>query len=391
MADIVRRLTTIDSFQVLQDKMENWSKAYYLNTWDQNVARGLEIALLSSRIQDQILKVVSQNADEGVYRSPRLTTRLGESKDACEYYARRIQFAVQDAQKQLDLMRLRCDYLNHEVHDSVLRKEAEDDVKSGRYSPVLTARSGRSSPVGRLSYRARSPSPVAVDAYAAPPVTSSLDEQLRIKELLARYSDLYYVDRVDTMRSLNLLSRDHVNNERIVFATVAGAFETVRQEFNSVRAGVRSDFLLSYVGPPSLDLAVLDYIRARPELCPLEDLSERVLRLLRLSPILYLPSGYYDAVDAFLRKSIRLAWDLQQFLVPVHALSAVDGEFVDEVKYRRSAESDFGAPLADHFIWPCLVQGARVVARGELTSKLGASSRASLYRASSDYLTPRAY
>lgn len=42
-----------------------------------------------------------------------------------------------------------------------------------------------------------------------------------------------------------------------------------------------------------------------------------------------------------------------------------------ECSYRRSAESDMTAPLVDHLVWPPLLQGARVLMRGEATTRLG--------------------
>lgn len=42
-------------------------------------------------------------------------------------------------------------------------------------------------------------------------------------------------------------------------------------------------------------------------------------------------------------------------------------------RYRRSYDSEYTAPLVNHHIWPCLVQGARVVVKGEACTRRGAS------------------
>ena len=42
-------------------------------------------------------------------------------------------------------------------------------------------------------------------------------------------------------------------------------------------------------------------------------------------------------------------------------------------RYRRSYDSDFVAPLVNHHIWPCLMQGGRVIIKGEAHTRRGAS------------------
>ncbi len=42
-------------------------------------------------------------------------------------------------------------------------------------------------------------------------------------------------------------------------------------------------------------------------------------------------------------------------------------------RYRRSYDSDFVAPLVNHHVWPCLMQGVRVLVKGEAHTRRGAS------------------
>ncbi|XP_045203924.1 mitochondria-eating protein-like isoform X7 [Mercenaria mercenaria] len=65
MADSLRRLVNIGTFNVLQEKLERWLDNYYLNTCDQNVARGCEIIELNSKVQGQLFKLLSVCAQEG--------------------------------------------------------------------------------------------------------------------------------------------------------------------------------------------------------------------------------------------------------------------------------------------------------------------------------------
>ncbi|XP_060554357.1 mitochondria-eating protein-like isoform X2 [Ruditapes philippinarum] len=65
MADSLRRLVNIGTFNVLQEKLERWQDNYYLNTCDQNVARGCEIIELNSKVQGQLFKLLNVCAQEG--------------------------------------------------------------------------------------------------------------------------------------------------------------------------------------------------------------------------------------------------------------------------------------------------------------------------------------
>ena len=43
-------------------------------------------------------------------------------------------------------------------------------------------------------------------------------------------------------------------------------------------------------------------------------------------------------------------------------------------RYRRSFDSEYSAPLVAYYIWPALMDGATVVAKGEAFTKRGAVS-----------------
>lgn len=47
--------------------------------------------------------------------------------------------------------------------------------------------------------------------------------------------------------------------------------------------------------------------------------------------------------------------------------------FVVTIRYRRSYDSEYTAPLVNHHIWPALMQGAKVLMKGEACTRRGAS------------------
>merc|ERR1712137_138755 len=65
MAESLRRLVDIGTFQVLQEKLERWLDGYKWNSCDQNVARGCEIIELNSKVQGQLFRLLNICAQEG--------------------------------------------------------------------------------------------------------------------------------------------------------------------------------------------------------------------------------------------------------------------------------------------------------------------------------------
>lgn len=87
-----------------------------------------------------------------------------------------------------------------------------------------------------------------------------------------------------------------------------------------------------------------------------------------------MPSGVsYSIISSFIREACRIAWEMSSLAYPLDTALAIDAEVFDESKYRRTYDSEFSAPLVSHHVWPCLMQGTRVLTRGEACTKRGAS------------------
>ena len=54
---------------------------------------------------------------------------------------------------------------------------------------------------------------------------------------------------------------------------------------------------------------------------------------------------------------------------PLDTAFALDGEVIDESKYRRTYDSEYCAPLVNHHVWPSLMQGAKVISKGEACTR----------------------
>lgn len=66
---------------------------------------------------------------------------------------------------------------------------------------------------------------------------------------------------------------------------------------------------------------------------------------------------------------------LNKFCDPVKKMHPVS----NNARYRRSYDSEYTAPLVNHHIWPCLMQGIRVLVKGEAHTRRGASLVSIIY------------
>ncbi|XP_005094633.1 mitochondria-eating protein isoform X1 [Aplysia californica] len=501
MAESLRRLVNIETFSVLQEKLEKWQSDYYVNTCDQNTARCCEIIELNAKVQGQLFKLLSLCAQEGgmygganIIKS-RLLPWLGQNfftsggavtadtslsvlaeaaakdrelSDLQEMYEKslddldiELQSARnenQDLKDELQETKLELDrsvrasssdkmFTELEVND-LKRKlaSAEDEVrtlrtKSGLLAEYQTEVRRLRDDIALLSARRdvllRTPE---LSSYE--PVRSKLEDKLRVSDkpqdkltvlraarvsaqnadydrkidtlrkemgepkgtddlslyyryipgptsplsiddtlqrirqqnLIARFNDMFAQDRLSTMDTLRRYSDDHENNQRIIFACMQEAFNTAKVEFRSFKMKTRANLAKTHYGPDTLEEAVQDYINRNIDLYDLPGMVSDVIRGLNRNPKIFLPPDTsYAVCQPFIREAVKLAWQMSALAHPLDIAVATDAELFDDTKYRRSYDSEYTAPLVNHHIWPCLVQGVRVLVKGEALTKRGAS------------------
>jgi len=242
----------------------------------------------------------------------------------------------------------------------------------------------RSRPASPCFLRARSPSPCrlsrpasacSVKLRATSPCAPSHCTQLIRQDLLTkRFDDLYSRDRLAAMDCLRAFSDNYENNQRIIFAAVQGAFSAAKKAFCDWKIRVRSTVAITHCGPETLEEAVQSYINRNVDLYDLPSMVSQVIISLNCNPKIRLPLGVsYSVISTFIREACRTAWEMSALAFPLDTAFALDAEVFDENRYRRSYDSEYSAPLINHHIWPCLMQGVCVLARGEACTKRGAS------------------
>ncbi|KAK7097084.1 hypothetical protein V1264_004112 [Littorina saxatilis] len=224
--------------------------------------------------------------------------------------------------------------------------DCETYVSSYRYKPGMT-------------------SPLSIDDTV---------QRIRQQNLIARFNDMFAQDRLDAMDTLRRYSDDHENNQRIIFAAISEAFSAARTSFRQFKMKTRANLAKTHYGPETLEEAVQDYINRNTDLVDTPGLTADVIRALNRNPKIFLPSdATFAIIQPFIREAVKLAWQMSALAHPLDTAVATDAELFDENKYRRSYDSEYTAPLVNHHIWPALMQGTRVVVKGESVTRRGAS------------------
>ncbi|XP_065932983.1 mitochondria-eating protein isoform X5 [Magallana gigas] len=225
------------------------------------------------------------------------------------------------------------------------------------------------SSLGAYRYTPRVGSPLSIDD----PV-----QRVRQQNYISRWNDMFSQDRLDAMDTLRRYSDDYENNQRIIFLAIQEAFSVAKLAFRQFKMKVRANLAATHIGPETLEEAVQDYINRNTDLCDLTGMVADVIRALNRSPKVFLPpDATFSIVQPFIRESCKLAWNMSALAHPLDIAVATDAELFDNNKYRRSYDSEYTAPLVNHHIWPALMQGAKVLMKGEACTRRGASLGAS--------------
>ncbi|XP_052719461.1 mitochondria-eating protein-like isoform X3 [Crassostrea angulata] len=225
------------------------------------------------------------------------------------------------------------------------------------------------SSLGSYRYTPRVGSPLSIDD----PV-----QRVRQQNYISRWNDMFSQDRLDAMDTLRRYSDDYENNQRIIFLAIQEAFSVAKLAFRQFKMKVRANLAATHIGPETLEEAVQDYINRNTDLCDLTGMVADVIRALNRSPKVFLPpDATFSIVQPFIRESCKLAWNMSALAHPLDIAVATDAELFDNNKYRRSYDSEYTAPLVNHHIWPALMQGAKVLMKGEACTRRGASLGAS--------------
>ncbi|KAK3099406.1 hypothetical protein FSP39_003898 [Pinctada imbricata] len=312
-----------------------------------------DIALLTAR-RDALLRSSSASVRDDSFLS---STLKDDSK--------REKPGLNDAQDEIVKLRAKASLVDD--YDRQVRTLRDELSLSSTKKSYLDSDIRRS--LDTYSYSSRYGSPLSSDD----PV-----QRVRQQNYIARWNDMFSIDRVDAMDTLRRYSDDYENNQRIIFLAMQEAFNVAKLAFRQFKMKVRANLAATHLGPETLEEAVQDYINRNTDLCDLSGMVSDVIRALNRSPKVFLPpDATFAIVQPFIREACKLSWNMSALAHPLDIAIATDAELFDANKYRRSYDSEFTAPLVNHHIWPTLMQGIKVIMKGEGCTRRGASLGAS--------------
>ncbi|XP_076468509.1 mitochondria-eating protein-like isoform X4 [Babylonia areolata] len=321
----------------------------------------LEGELQTQQAENRDLKDELQETKIELDRSLRSST---SDKMFTDLEVKELRRKLADAQDEISRLRIKCGLVDdYERKIQNLRDELFlSSVKPRPLSPPPLPQ-----PSDFISYRYKPglTSPLSIDDAV---------QRIRQQNAVARFNDMFAQDRLDAMDTLRRYSDDHENNQRIIFTALSEAFSAAKMAFRQFKMKTRASLAKTHYGPDTLEEAVQDYINRNTDLVDTPGLVSDVIRALNRNPKIYLPADTsFAVIQPFIREAVKLAWQMSALAHPLDIAIATDAELFDDSKYRRSYDSEYTAPLVGHHIWPALMQGVRVVVKGEANTRRGAS------------------
>ena len=88
----------------------------------------------------------------------------------------------------------------------------------------------------------------------------------------------------------------------------------------------------------------------------------------------FIPSNE-KLIIPFIRDVLRVAWAMVALDPPIDLPAALEGDVINETRYRRTFDSEFSATTIQHFVWPALIRDRKVISKGEVVTKRLSSPR----------------
>ncbi|XP_034438273.1 mitochondria-eating protein isoform X1 [Hippoglossus hippoglossus] len=352
------------SLQLIQDSVEKDRRIRELSASHDNDMQKMETQLCSTRFQLVSVRAelvdAHKDLDETKSRSAttllatedeilQLKADLRSAHEQVEIYKRKLM-ALDDDNRQIRLLRDEVSYLSTEK--AMLQERL--------------VRSRSPSPLPRLS---RSSSPMRSES----PTRAQLTNSSRHARLVSRFSDLYAGERLEAQSLLRRYIADLEMVQKIIFIAVVESFKTAKLAFRQLKLRVRKTLSPSHFGPESLEDAAVDYIVRNVELYDVQDSVEGVINSMNVNPrISFPPEVDFVLISTLIRETCRVAFAMQTLDPALDMAFACDGEFYNDIKYRRSYDSEFTAPLVMYHVWPALMEGNSVIVKGEAVTRRGA-------------------
>ncbi|XP_037105596.1 mitochondria-eating protein isoform X1 [Syngnathus acus] len=425
MADALNALVSQSCFNVLQDKLERWQRAYHVISCDENMNRCCEMMELTAKIQGQLFAILNSVAADGQHTDgvATLKTRLLPWLGSCFLLLRPpvhkdagfsvLQDLAEEERKltelssgkmsdtqwlepqlcstrlQLESLQAGLDdghsYLNQTksktatTEDELLQLKEnlravylQNDLYKKKLDSCHDYERQMSKWRNEISYLSSQRLARSNSVRSETMAWSQLTSSSRLLRVVSRFSDLYNVERKEAQLQLQGYLNDLETVQRIIFIAMVESFKAAKLAHRLFRLRARKTLSSCHFGPESLEDTVLDYIVRNQDLYDVENSVDEVLSAMNLNPrIASIPKINFSVARPLIRETCKLAFTMQTLDPPIDLAFANDGELFISSKYRRSPDSDLSAQLVSYHVWPALMQGGTVRAKGEAVTKKG--------------------
>ncbi|XP_066533860.1 mitochondria-eating protein [Hoplias malabaricus] len=353
------------SLSLIQENVEKERKIRELSLSHENDIQKIEDELCSTRIKlDSVkheLADVKIELDSTKNKSAttllatedeilHLKAELRAAYEQMEVYKRKLD-VLEDYERQVRLLRDEVTFLTAEK--TMLQERL---VRSRSPSPLPPRRSRTSSPLRSES-----------------PTRAQLTNSSRHARLVSRFSDLYATERLEAQSLLRRYIDDLETVQRIIFIAAVESFQAAKLAYRQFKLRVRKTLSPTHIGPETLEDAVVDYIVRNLDLYDVQTSVNDVINSMNVNPrISFPPEVDFVLISSFIREMCRIAFAMQTLDPPLDLAFSSDGELYSDVKYRRSYDSEFTAPLVAYHVWPALMEGDSVIVKGEAVTRRGA-------------------
>ncbi|XP_077441376.1 mitochondria-eating protein isoform X1 [Vanacampus margaritifer] len=357
------------SFSPFQDLSEKERKRPDVSSSNMSDMQWMESQLCSTRLQLDSVKAELDNAHKDLNKT---NGKTAPSLQDTDDEILQLKEDLRATHLQNELYKRKLDsYHDYERQMSKLRDEVSY-LSSQRLSRSVSGR----------------PSSSLLGSESIP--RSQLTGSSRLVRVLSRFRDLNNVERNQAQLQLLGYLNDVETVQRIIFIAVVESFKAAKLAHRLFRLRARKTLSSCHFGPESLEDTVVDYIVRNQDLYDVQNSVEEVFSAINLNPrIASIPKVNFSVATPLIRETCKLAFAMQTLDPPIDLAFASDGELYISNKYRRSPDSDLSAQLVSYHVWPALMQGGTVRAKGEVVTKKGVVwSRSSISCMRSRSLSP---
>ncbi|XP_020903530.1 mitochondria-eating protein isoform X2 [Exaiptasia diaphana] len=194
----------------------------------------------------------------------------------------------------------------------------------------------------------------------------------RAVKLIERFAELYGSDRLELMDGLRGLG-ERDTNERLVFCIVEECFMVCKAEQRRMRKKVQQALQPTngtVMDQQQTDDIIDSYMARNTDNYDVETLIPEVIKCLHRNPTINQNIPYNEKIIVpFLRQCLQVIWSLVSLKPQIEIAIALDGDTINETRYRRAYNSEFSATVVHHFVWPALMREGKVVAKGEVVTR----------------------